>query len=538
MSKKVVAFSLVVLMLMTLLPGCSKKVNNKDNSNSNATVTSTFKGYPMDKKDTKLTWWVGTGYTLNAAYGKASDSPFHSGLAEQLGVTIDWQFPTAGTDGNQAFNTMLASEKLPDIIFWGLMSDAERYMEEGVIRDLTKEMPVYSPAYYKFIKSNQTYDKFMKTDSGKYYGYGFFREDGGWNDSCQGPVVRRDWLKAQNLEEPKTISDWDNVLKVFKDKYGAQFAGPWDRFKQGGISGAFGAYGSINTIYYVDPNGKVQLAQAQPEWKNYMQKLNEWWKEGLLDKDIMTMNDKIAQSKALNGKTGLSYTSMGQLTNWITDAKKANNGAEWAGLQYPTSDDGKLPMIFGGYGIGTVVAVVTKSCPDEKLETAMRALDYAYTKDGNLYWNFGKKGVSWDYNKDNEVEYTKLVTEDKDGLNNAISKYGGSTWSGSCIQATRMLYLKNIKEAIEANNTWYNPNKDIAAKWTYPAAVTFKTDESNQLEELQNAISTYASETAAKFITGQQSFDTFDSYVKKLNDMGLEKVLKIRQDAYDRFTKR
>ena len=66
----------------------------------------------------------------------------------------------------------------------------------------------------------------------------------------------------------------------------------------------------------------------------------------------------------------------------------------------------------------------------------MRVLDYAYTDEGHLYWNFGTKGVTWDYDENGEVAYTELVTEDPDGLNNAIAKYSGSVWSGSCIQAT------------------------------------------------------------------------------------------------------
>jgi len=553
MAKRVLSILLVLSLFVFLLAGCSTSKTTTDEGTDSTTDTQTdtptdtddeetegfaFTGYPMDAKDVKLTWWVGHGFTLHESYASYEESPFHSGLSEHVGVDIEWQFPTAGTDGAQAFNLMLASDTLPDIFYWNVMRDAERYIDEGVIRDLTEYMPKYSPAYYKFIQSNEIYDKSMKTDSGKYYGYGFFREDGGWNDTYQGPVVRQDWLDELGLESPETISDWDNVLRAFNEKYGAVLTFPWYRFKSTGISGAFGAYGAIDFQLYIDDNGKVQLAQAQEEWKNYMAKLNEWWKTGLLDQDVMTTDDDIARTKALNGVVGLSYTSMGQLTNWISDANSAGTGAKWVGLQYPKGDDGTLSMVFGGYGIGEGISVITTSCPDEKLEIAMRVLDYAYTDEGHLYWNFGTKGVTWDYDENGEVAYTELVTEDPDGLNNAIAKYSGSVWSGSCIQATKLLYLKNSEESIKANDLWFYPNEEVTAKWKLPNGITLTVEESNELDDLVSAISTYVSEKAVNYITGEESFDGFNDYVAQLDKMGLQRVLEIYQGAYDRFMAR
>lgn len=537
MLKRSLSILLAALMLSTAFVGCSSSKKTSTTTPETASKLN-FTGYPMNAKDTTLTWWVGQGYVLNAAFAKAEDSPFHKGLQEKLGVKINWQFPTAGTDSKQAMNLMLASETLPDIIFNDIMTDSERYMNEGVIRDLTQYMPKYSPAYYKFLQSNKTYDKYMKTDSGKYYGYGFFREGGGWNDTYQGPIVRQDWLDAVGLQQPKNIGDWDKVLKAFKDKYGATFTAPWSRFRQGGISGTFGAYGSSDLIFYIDGNNKVQLAQAQKEWKDYAAKLNEWWKAGLLDQDLFTNDDNIVRTKILNGKSGLAYSSMGQLSNWEADAKKANNGAKLVGLDYPKGNDGKIAMVFGGPGIGSVVSAITKSCPDEKVEIAMRALDYAYTPEGNLYWNYGTEGVSWKKDANGKPVYTELVTKDPNGLNDAISKYGGSTWSGSCIQETALLYMKNTETAIKANDTWFNNNKDITSKWKYPSGVTLTAEESTTLTDLTNSIATYASETFAKFVTGEEPLSNFDKYVQQLEKMNLKKILETRQKAYDRYLAR
>jgi len=247
----------------------------------------------------------------------------------------------------------------------------------------------------------------------------------------------------------------------------------------------------------------------------------------------------MARSNALNKKMGISITSMGQLSNWVADAKANNTGSNWVGLQYPKGDDGRLVQVPGGYGIGSVVATITSNVKtQEKLELVMRALDYAYTEEGNLYWNFGKKGVSWDYGPDGKPMYLPLVTQDPNGLNDAIDKYGGSTWSGNCIQATILLYLKNTQQAIDANDLWFYPNQAISAKHTLPNGMTLTADESTRMNEIRGPIQTYISENALLFLSGQLAFSNWDAYVSRINQMGAPELLSIYQAAYDRYLKR
>jgi putative aldouronate transport system substrate-binding protein len=537
MKKSITAALIITVVLMGFLAGCKGKSAGTAGS---AQGGLNFTGYPMNAQDKTITWFASNGYLPNQAYAAADQSPFHAGLKEMLGVNIEWVFPTTGTDANQAFNLMMASDTLPDVIFHGLMSDAERYINEGTIRDLSPHIKEWSPAYYAWLQTEEAYDRAMKTDSGKYYGYGFFREDGGWNDTYLGPVVNKTWLDECGLPVPQTLDDWDKTLRAFKDKYGAVLSFAWSRVSGYGtfISGAFGAYSFADYRLYVDKNNKIQLANVQPEFRAEMAKMNEWWRAGLIDQDMLSINDTMARSNALNKKMGLSLTSMGQLSNWVTDAGNAGNGAEWIGLQYPRGNDGALVMVPGGYGIGSNAAAISTNCSDDKLELVMRALDYAYTEEGNLYWNFGKRGVSWDYDSAGNPAYLPLVTNDPDGLNNAIDKFGGSTWSGNCIQATALLYMKNTQQAIDANDLWFYPNEAVSAAWTLPNGMTMTPEESTRAAELRNPISTFVGEAAIQFISGQAGLSTWDSYVSRVNAMGLSELLSIYQAAYDRYLNR
>lgn len=547
MVKRVTSTILCLLLAGAAFAGCSDNGSTSSTTTQGGQGTSAggttdsgfeFTGYPMDAQDVTITWYGGPSYNPNAAYASAEDSPFHTGLEEMLGVNIEWQFPTAGTDSTQAFNLMMASDTLPDIINHTLMKDAERYIDEGTIYDLTPYIQEHAPAYYAWLQTDPAYDRAMKTDSGKYYGFGFFREDGGWNDTYLGPVVNKTWLDECGLDMPVTISDWDEMLATFKEKYGVALSFAKSRVETTGISGAFGAYGMINFQLFIDENQKVQLAHVQPEYKEYLTKLNEWWNLGYLDQDFMTLDDTAARSNALNLKMGVSITSMGQISNWETDAITNNTGAQWVGLQYPTGDDGTLSMVFGGQGIGDVAGTISTSCPEEKIPLVMRCLDYAYTEEGNLYWNYGKEGVSWEYDDNGEVQYLPIVTEDPNGINDAIDKFGGSTWSGNCIQATKLLYLKNTETAIACNDLWYYDNQEVTSSWKLPNGITLTEQESLRNAELQSTIKTYIEEQAVKYITGEESLDTFDDFVATVEGMGLEELLSINQAGYDRYLAR
>jgi hypothetical protein len=90
------------------------------------------------KTDQKLTIWADNECMgVNQTYASYKESPFHTGLEEMTGVNVEWQCPTPGTPTSQAFNLMLASNTLPDIIFYPLIKDAQRYIDDKVIRDLS-----------------------------------------------------------------------------------------------------------------------------------------------------------------------------------------------------------------------------------------------------------------------------------------------------------------------------------------------------------------------------------------------------------------
>ncbi|MDD7741109.1 MAG: hypothetical protein PUJ62_13795 [Lachnospiraceae bacterium] len=567
--KKLVSVLGTTVLAASMLAGCggSSDGSSSASSGKSETVTSssgedasTSGGetaaaepgsitYPLQTDVDSISWYAQEGITLHEKFKNASESPFHVGLAKNVGVTIDWSFPTTGADASTFTNTLLADpESLPNIMQGYFMENASQYIDDGIIWDLTDYIQQYAPDYYAFLQTNPAYDKAMKDDQGRYYTFGFFREDGGWNDSYEGPVVRKDWLDECGLEAPKTISEFENVIRVFNEKYGATFDASATRIIDMGICGAFGAYGSyqVNQNYgwYVK-DGKVQLAAAQDEWRDYLSWLNKLWDEGLIDQDMMSEDDTTIKDKIHNDKCGITYTSMGQINLWNKEAEAAGKEAVWIGIPYPTADDGSLSCVFGGPGIGKHTTVITTTADEETLKVCMEVLNYAYTEEGMLYWNYGTEGESWEYDENGVPQFTSLVTDDPD--TDPMTKYNGATWGSCCIQATNLLYQKNSQVAVEANDTWYYiyddeaKNLEVTSGWRYPVGVSFTVEESDKLDEIAANIPTYVSENYAAFLTGSKDVDddaVWEAYLNDLESYNLSAVLEVRQAAYDRYLER
>lgn len=495
--------------------------------------------YPLDTDD-ELTMWCGEQMKVHSDYQSWKDSPFHSGLAEKTGVTVDWQYPTQGSNVTQAYNLLLASDELPDIIYWNFPdSGAQELIIDGLIYDLTDYLPKYAPDYWEYINrpENAAEKKVLMTDDGRFYNIPAIRETG-YNITYIGPIIRQDWLDECGLEAPVTLEDWENVLVTFKEKYGARLGFRLSNFNNSaGIASGTGAYSGLRATLYVDDEDKIQVSALQPEWKEMMETLIKWWEMDLIDKDSLTMDNDAVRTKAVNGEIGITFVPLSQCNLIVDDAEAENNGAEWKGIAYPRTEPGApTTMISGsanrtsGYG-----AVITTSCSEEKLKTALNWLNYGYTEEGIMYWNFGEEGVNYTLDSEGNIVLTELMTEDPLGVSNAFTKYAGANGSAPAIQLSSLIEIKNSKVAADAVYAWIE--NTVAYEHFVPKLIL--TEEENDIyADKWSALQTYMDEEILKFLAGDRDFSEYDDFVAQAEALGVQEVLDVQQAAYDRFISR
>lgn len=544
-----------ILLMLTLIggvTGCSKggETTSSDSITKNVEKVTDEKEkasgekeqiedapvYPV-KTDKKLTIWSNI-MAPNKAYTSFTESPFHIGLAENTGIEVDWIFPTAGSNSGDSFNLMLASTELPDIIIYNLKNNADQYMDDGILRDLTDLIPDLAPNYWNFLQNNPNYLRSVTSDSGRLYGFGAFREEE-WGAVFTGPVVRMDWLEECGLEVPVTIADWDNVIRTFHDKYGAKFAFSIKNRMNPGLAGTYSTAGSFATtadeLFYLD-NDKIMFSMASTGWKDYMAQLNKWYMDGLIDTDTLTLDDAGMRTKALNNKVGITITSMGQMTNWLSDAKNQGVEARWEGIQYPVLNEGDTVMRIQMEDTARPnIGAITSSCDDDKVEIALKWLDYFYSEEGFMYVNYGTEGLSYTM-VDGVPTYTDLILKAPEGVSEALDKYTGAQFTSLGVQATGLVRQKNDPVSVAAVDTWLK--NQVSEKHFVPSGVTRTTAESDEISVILTSIRTYIQEMSLKFVTGEESIDKFDEFLEELDRMGLPRLLEIQQAAYDRFLNR
>lgn len=548
---RLVATMLSGIMATGMLTGCGEQQEVGSANTETQIVESVATATETEVAETELTYPVDTDVELrmyclglkpSSAYVDASESPFHTGLSERTGIKVNWEYPVEGADNNSSYNLMLQEEELPHIIYSGKanVAHATQLLADGLIYDLTDYIPKYAPDYWEYINRPENAEslKALKTESGQLYSIAAMRESE-YNITYLGPVIRQDWLNECGLEKPVTLEDWEKVLVAFKDKYNATLGFPLGRFNTGGgFASGTDAHAALTLNWYVDEDGKVQCANSQEEWKEFLEVFHRWYDMGLIDPDFATAGDSDVRAKALNGEIGAAFTAMSQLTNFITDATAENTGAEWVGVSYARTAPGEptkyiytdRQLYSMGFG-----AMISTSCSEEELIAALQFLNYGYTEEGIMYWNYGTEGETYTVDANGEVQFTELVTADEQGLGEALKKYTGTSGSGITVQLAHFVQIKNNPVSAAAVYEWIDNTE--AAAYVLPS-LAYSDDDTLKYNDITSAMKTYVAEMALKFVTGDESLDNFDKFVEELNEYGMAEVLEIMQGGYESYLER
>ncbi|MGO4370195.1 extracellular solute-binding protein [Paenibacillus sp. 2TAB19] len=545
--KRLLATTLGIAVLGTTLIACSSNGGNAANGNTNTNDSANqtqnaaeATTYPI-KTDKKLSYWGEINGNLIGVKASHSEVPFFQDWQKQTGVSLDFTAPPTG-QVKEALNVMLASGDLPDMIEFNFLGDfpggPEKAINDGYILKLNDLIDKYAPNLKKFLQENPDIDKMVKTDNGSYYAFPFIRGDE-YLRVFQGPIVRQDWLDELGLPVPETIDDWTATLTAFKEKKGA--AAPFavvskPRFFNESGNGAFlGAFGVTRGFYLED--GAVKFGPAENGYKEYLSLFSDWYKKGLIDKNIATADSKALDGNVASGATGATVGNAGGgIGKWQPLVAANDPKAVLVAAPYPVLKKGDTPK-FGqkhkAYASEGTVAITTAA---QNPELAVRMLDYGYSEEGRMFFNFGTEGVSYEM-KDGYPTYTDLLMKNPDKLApaQAISLYARGSYNGPFIQdkryAEQFFALQTQRDAV---NIWQKTDAD---KYSLPP-ITPTPEESTEFATIMNDVNTLVDEMTLKIILGSDSPDQFESYVQKMKSLNLDRAIEIQTAALERYNNR
>ncbi|GBF77960.1 hypothetical protein PA598K_06547 [Paenibacillus sp. 598K] len=435
---------------------------------------------------------------------------------------------------------MLASGQLPDIIEYnwqsGLPGGPEKALQDGYILRLNELIDAHAPNLKRYLEAHPEIDKLVKTDNGDYYAFPFLKE-GGMTTQWEGPALRKDWLAELDLSVPTTIDEWHTVLTAFKEQKDAR--APLTILNapnalQGFLNGAFvGAFG-VNRGFYIDKQQQVQYGPLQPGYKQFLETMNQWYKEGLLDPSFTQTDRKAQDANIVNGDSGATIASGAGFDKW-THALSANDpAAGFVFAPYPVLTTGKTPM-FGQeawmYGAEASAAV---SASTKHPELAVQLLDYAYSDEGYLFFNYGTEGLSYTL-ANGEPQLTELIRDNPDNLSylEALGLYTHTVNPGPYVASKAL--IGSLAATGEDHN--YDRWKTDNLKHVLPP-VSISADEASEYARIMADINTLVDETSLKMILGTESIQAYDDLAKKLHSLQIGRALEIQQAAYDRFLQR
>ncbi len=515
--------------IVIVLTGCNERENSRDKS-ANAVNEA---GYPET-----LTIWTVLNGNAAATMKNANEIAAYQEVEKATGTKVTFQHPPQGQEMD-AFNIMISSGNLPDVIEYtwtNAPGGPDKVIAEETIIRLNELIEEHAPNLRKYLDENPEVEKLITTDDGNIYVFPFIRGDE-FLLTFNGIIVRQDWLDALDLEMPETIDEWYEVLKAFKtgDPNGNGKADEIPLLLELGqldVNHAFiGAWGITTKFYQVD--GEVRYGPMQPEFKEFLTTMNKWYEEGLIDPDYAATDGTLKDAKVMNDQVGAFLGFTGSSIGRYMDLKKDEPKFNLVGAPNVVLNKGDEPLLgqkdppFIGYG-----AAITSA--NKFPEATAKWLDYKYSEEGHMLFNFGVEGVSYEM-IDGYPTYTdEVMNHPSLPVTQAMSRYMMASYSGPFIQDRRyMEQYSQLPQQKEAIQTWMRAKNDRLMPIVTPTA-----EESSRYASIMNDVNTYYDEMINKFIMGVVPISQFDEFVETLKGMGIEEAIKIQQAALDRFNSR
>ena len=461
-------------------------------------------------------------------------------MEELTNVHINWIYPPVGSETDN-FNLRCASGDLPHMFCSAptYAGGLEKAVEDGIYLDYSSYYEAGCTPNLQYLRENNAdiaRDTVM--DSGAMIKWP--QIDYVPSDPWSGMWVREDLLEDAGLEEPVTIDDWDNMLHVFKEKYGTVLG--LNITKYYGLNTNYAFLAAYDTAYgwFAKDGTTAAYGPVEEGYKDFLTIMNKWYTDGLIDPDFATITSTDYQAKMADGTYGAFTSAYGEIGQAKVSGQSLNADYQLLAVHSPRSSADKETHLRQYSSIVRNEAeILTTRCEDDGIaEAVVRWKDFWYSQTGGDLCSYGPEGVSYEWvDQGDGVETLKWIYEET-GVVSASDDM--DFWTvyplfkidnfGYLRDSTAYEMQPEVWQSIEC---WGADGCD----WNMPA-IAETAEETEELNRIMTDIDTYREEMTYKFITGQESLDNFDAFVEQIKSQGIEDAIQIKQDALDRYLAR
>lgn len=519
--KNIVCLLATTTLLAGALAGCSSSSPSKEAESTEVAAAQNNQS-PYSASDKPLKLKVHMGSIDSGVY--KNDWPIFVKAAEMTNVTLEGTLPSTVKDFTETFSTVMASGQLPDIME-AMTKDFLKFGPEGAFLPLNDLIDEHAPHLKKFFEENPDVKSASSDVDGNIW-YIPYIADGltekGW-------FIRKDWLDKLGLEEPKTVDELHDVIAAFvtKDPNGnnkKDEIGFFHRNTTLGIEGLMALWNAYPSYRAFD--NKVIFGPLEKEYGVAMENMVNWYKEGLIDKEIFTRGGKARDILLADNVGGLTHDYFGSTGNYNDQLVSKIQGFRFDPMLPPADVNGvvKEPTKRGrarDYGWG-----ISHSNPDPV--ATIKYFDFWFTEEGRRMANSGIEGDTYTMVDGKPIFTDKVMKSDKVPLD-VIRETGAQSEFGF---QQDFFYEEQWTTPIAREGINMYKEKEVFMD-RYPV-LKFTTEEQKEIEKITPKIETYIDESTQQWILGAKPVD-HDAFAKELEKLGARRLVEINQVAYDRY---
>lgn len=522
--KKFMSVVSIVMVIILALAGC----NSSTTTTSKSDVKVLESGYPIVEEPIVLKMFG----TKTPGQGEWADMKVFKKMEELTNISFEFITPPKDSITEKKGLTF-AGDDLPDFFFCVEFSPTEemKYGGEGLIVPLEEYIEKWCPNIKKMLDENPEIRKDITAPDGHIYGLPEVNLSKSLHNRM---FINKKWLDALGLQIPKTIDEFVEVLRHFKnndpnkngktDEIPFAISGMW---QYNWLAGLYGMLPHDNGIWNND--GTMVYTYTDDRYKEFLKWWNLLYEEGLLDPDSLTQNTSQLRAKGSDGILGAFFSSTP--TDMVGEDK-----SDWYEYQ-PVLEGPNGDKMWVGYSPVREFSTFVMTKANKYPEATMRWIDYFYGDEACTLFNDGVEGE--DYVKRADGMYERVFPSDK---YNNYSEYKSKELTPAGTLAVPLLIPANRNEwnekfDITGFSAWkYNNDTNIYVpyeKERYPR-LYFSESENRDMVLISSDLTSYVDNMRIRFISGDSDIDAnWDEFCKRAKELGADKITKIYQNALD-----
>ena len=533
--RRLMAAAMAAVMLTGTLAGCSAKSETSgteaakgEAGASQAQTEETFTGSLVSKEPKEFTVFL-----------NFNNMPFDSNwqvwqeAAKRTNISLKGTISLSNSNEEEAFNLMMSSGNLADIIGYVDASSLEKLGRDGGMIPLNDLIKEHAPNIQKVLDEDARFRQTAYSLDGNIYQIPKNQE----LKAAEFWWIRQDWLDKLNLKAPTTVDELHDVLYAFRneDPNGNGLKDEIPLFDRAGWKQPDEyLYLWDTSLEFYPRDGKMKYEPLEENFKTGVSNMIKWYQEGLIDPEIFTRGAS-SRDTLLGGDLGGCTHDWVSTANYNSTLQETIPGFQMVAIAPPADQNGVVKERVSRYpGVGWGIS---SQCKDPV--TVIKFMDYFFTEEGSDLMNWGIEGDTFTRDADGSKHFTDTVLQSELTPIGYLRSIGAQYRIGMC-QDGDYEYATMKEDGIEANKL-YNGHDEWFDDSLPPyldgkMALKYTSDDETEYKNIMASIKPYVDEKFQSWILGVNDFDSeYDTFIKELKARGIDRALEINQKAYDTF---